>query len=250
MKALIVEDEVMASNRLARTLQENFPDVEVAGITDSVSSTVEWLETNPAPDIIFMDVELADGDCFEIFRQTSVTSKIVMTTAYDTYAIRAFEAGSVDYLLKPISLEALTRAVRRCRERQDGGDIAAVLKALGGKSESKPVYKRRWLVRLGDKIVPVDTSDVAYFYSEDKSNCLVVADGSRYVVDFTMDTLEHQLDPEQFFRISRGCIVARTAVKSVTRHLNGRLKLTVIPACDVELLVSRARVDDFLAWLE
>lgn len=251
MKALIVEDEIMASTRLARTLEENFPDVEVAGATDSVAATVEWLESHPAPDIIFMDVELSDGDCFEIFRQTEVRSKIIMTTAYDSYAIRAFEAGSVDYLLKPISLEALSRAVSRCRERRDSGDIAAVLRSLGGTVESRPPrYKRRWLVRLGDKIIPVDSGDVAYFYSEDKANCLVVADGSRYIVDYTMDSLEHRLDPDQFFRISRGCIVSRHAVKSVTRHLNGRLKLSVDPVCDTELLVSRARVDDFLAWLE
>ena len=138
MKALIVEDEIMASTRLARTLEENFPDVEVAGATDSVAATVEWLESHPAPDIIFMDVELSDGDCFEIFRQTEVRSKIIMTTAYDSYAIRAFEAGSVDYLLKPISLEALSRAVSRCRERRDSGDIAAVLRSLGGTAESRP----------------------------------------------------------------------------------------------------------------
>lgn len=250
MKALIVEDEIMASTRLARTLEENFPDVEVAGATDSVAATVEWLESHPAPDIIFMDVELSDGDCFEIFRQTEVRSKIIMTTAYDSYAIRAFEAGSVDYLLKPISLEALSRAVSRCRERRDSGDIAAAQVAGRNPREPTPRYKRRWLVRLGDKIIPVDSGDVAYFYSEDKANCLVVADGSRYIVDYTMDALEHRLDPDQFFRISRGCIVSRHAVKSVTRHLNGRLKLSVDPVCDTELLVSRARVDDFLAWLE
>ena len=234
MKALIVEDEVLAAKRLARTLSENFPDIEVLGITDSVRGTVDWLGTHDAPDVIFMDVELSDGDCFEIFRQVRIKSQIIMTTAYDAYAVKAFEAGSIDYLLKPIGLEALTRAVTRCRTRVAGSDIEAVLKALSGRSGNQaPRYKRRWIVRLGDRIIPVDIDDVAYFISEDKANSMVLSDGSRYIV-----------------RISRGCIVARHAVKSVIRHFNGRLKLSAEPACDTELLVSRARVDDFLAWLE
>ncbi len=250
MKVLIVEDEVMAGNMLARTLSENFPDVEIVALTDSVRTTVSWLRSNPSPDVIFMDVALSDGDCFEIFRQVEVKSKVVMTTAYDTYAVKAFETGSIDYLLKPVSLDALKRAVSRCRERSGGAGVEEVLKALGDISAGKQQYKRRWVVRLGDKIIPVDVGAIAYFCSEDKSNCMVLSDGSRYIIDFTMDMLEHQLNPEEFFRISRGCIVARHAVKSVVRHLNGRLKLTVEPKSGTDLLVSRARVDDFLSWLE
>lgn len=128
----------MAANMLARTLTENFPDVEVLGITDSVRSTVEWLGSHPSPDVIFMDVELSDGECFEIFRQTQVKSHIIMTTAYDTYAVKAFEAGSIDYLLKPISLKALTRAVTRCRARAADNDIEAVLKVLADKAGNRP----------------------------------------------------------------------------------------------------------------
>ena len=138
MKALIVEDEVMAANMLARTLTGNFPDIEVVGITDSVRGTVEWLGSHASPDVIFMDVELSDGECFEIFRQTQVKSQIIMTTAYDTYAVKAFETGSIDYLLKPIALEALTRAVTRCRERVADNDIEAVLKVLADKAGNRP----------------------------------------------------------------------------------------------------------------
>ena len=123
MKALIVEDEVMAANMLARTLTGNFPDIEVVGITDSVRGTVEWLGSHASPDVIFMDVELSDGECFEIFRHVQVKSQIIMTTAYDTYAVKAFETGSIDYLLKPIALEALTRVVTRCRERVADNEI-------------------------------------------------------------------------------------------------------------------------------
>ena len=196
---------------------------------------MEYVDTHPAPDIIFMDVELSDGDCFEFFRQRDLNSCIVMTTAYDAYAIKAFETGSLDYLLKPIGEEALARAVGRCRERCSGVAVKS--------------YKDHLVVRVGEKYIPVSTAVMAYFLSEDKSNWLVLGDGTRYLVDSTMDALEKDLDPAQFFRISRGCIVSRSAVKSVLRYINGRLKLSLEPESSQDLLVARARVDDFLKWL-
>lgn len=235
MKALIVEDEAIARARLAKLITANFKDIEICGETDSIRATVEYVDTHPAPDIIFMDVELSDGDCFEFFRQRDVRSCIVMTTAYDAYAIKAFETGSLDYLLKPIGEEALARAVGRCRERCTG--VAA------------RSYKDHLVVRVGEKYIPVNTSVMAYFLSEDKSNWLVLGDGTRYLVDSTMDALEKDLDPAQFFRISRGCIVSRSAVKCVLRYINGRLKLSLEPESSQDLLVARARVDDFLKWL-
>lgn len=235
MKALIVEDEAIARARLAKLITANFKDIEICGETDSIRATVEYVDTHPAPDIIFMDVELSDGDCFEFFRQRDLNSCIVMTTAYDAYAIKAFETGSLDYLLKPISEEALARAVGRCRERCTGVAVKS--------------YKDHLVVRVGEKYIPVSTAVMAYFLSEDKSNWLVLGDGTRYLVDSTMDALEKDLDPAQFFRISRGCIVSRSAVKSVLRYINGRLKLSLEPESSQDLLVARARVDDFLKWL-
>ena len=250
MRVLIIEDEAMAASMLSKMISEYFPELEIVGVTESVSASLDWLNVNPSPDIIFMDVELSDGNCFEIFRHAQIKSQIIMTTAYDMYAVQAFEAGSIDYLLKPISPKALSRAVNRCKERVEKGSLEAAIKALEHIYSDKAQYKNRWIVKVGDKIIPVDVSEIAYFISEDKCNSLIVFDSSRYIVDVTMDSLEHQLDPEQFFRISRGCIVSRAAVKSVTRHFNGRLKLSVRPEADTELLVSRARVDDFLGWLE
>lgn len=235
MKALIVEDEAIARARLAKLITANFKDIEICGETDSIRATVEYVDTHPAPDIIFMDVELSDGDCFEFFRQRDLNSCIVMTTAYDAYAIKAFETGSLDYLLKPIGEEALARAVGRCRERCTGVAVKS--------------YKDNLVVRVGEKYIPVSTAVMAYFLSEDKSNWLVLGDGTRYLVDSTMDALEKDLDPAQFFRISRGCIVSRSAVKSVLRYINGRLKLSLEPESSQDLLVARARVDDFLKWL-
>ena len=251
MKALIVEDEAMARAQLVKLLTlHHSEDVEVVGQTDSICSTMEYLDSNPEPDIIFMDVELADGECFEIFRLKKITSGVIMTTAYDSYAVKAFEAGSVDYLLKPIRLEALDRAIKRCRERVKKGslDVDKIVEAIIG-TQTKH-YRDRAVVKVGDKIVPIKYSDVAYFISEDKSNYMVMLDGAKYLVDSSLDTLERNLNPEDFFRIGRGGIITRNSIKSVARHFNGRLKLSICPRPAEEMFVSRSRVDDFLNWLE
>ena len=174
MKVLIVEDEIMAQKSLIRVLAQHFPDMSVVATTTSVKGTVDYLK-NPANsvDVIFMDVELSDGVCFEIFRQVDVKAKVIMTTAYDSYALKAFEAGSIDYLLKPVDPEALTRAVSRCRARSEQIDVDALMKALGG-SPAKKEYKERFIIKFNDRIVPLQASQIAYVYSEEKNNYLVI----------------------------------------------------------------------------
>ena len=251
MKVLIVEDEVMAQKSMIRLLAQNFPDIEVAGTTNSVISTVNWLKDpfNHA-DIIFMDVELSDGVCFEIFRQVEVTAKVIMTTAYDSYAIKAFEAGSIDYLLKPIEVSALKRAVARCRMSGGQVDTEALLKAIGGNIQPKKEYKERYIIRFNDRIVPLMTSDIAYVYSEDKTNYLVTFDDQHYIVDSSLDVISEELSPEGFFRISRSCIVSMKAISSIIKQQGGRLRIIAKPEPSFEMTVSRSRVDDFLTWLE
>ena len=252
MKALIVEDEEMARQSLARTLTTHFPDIEVVGMTASVKETLQWLR-DPAHEVslIFMDVELSDGDCFEIFRQEPVRADVVMTTAYDSYAVKAFEAGSVDYLLKPIDLKDLTRAVERCRSRQKPSiDLQALLAAVGRGSDTVPKYRERFVVFVGDSVIPVNTGDIAFLYSEDKYNHLVTFAGMDYIIDGSMEAMSEDLDPRQFFRISRSCIVSMKAIRRITRHFAGRLVLETEPRSSFEMTVSRARVDDFLAWLK
>lgn len=246
MKAFIIEDEKMAQARLERLLKENFPDMEVVGAAPSVAASVGFLSCAPAPDVIFMDVELQDGNCFEIFRQVEVKSPVIMTTAYDAYAIKAFEAGSVDYLLKPVDVEALKRAVGRCQARNGSLDVEKLLEAL------KPVkaYKEKSVVRSGDRIIPIAADRIAYFFSEDKANYLMTKTGEKYIIDSTLDTLESELNPTEFFRVSRNCIVAIGAIKSASSHASGRLLLSVEPKAPFEMTVSRSRVDDFLSWLE
>ncbi len=262
---LIIEDEQISSRLLERTLQENFEDVRIVGTASSVSQSVGWL-SDPAnhADLIFMDVELSDGKCFEIFRKVKVTAKVVMTTAYDTYAVKAFEVNSIDYLLKPVELESLGRAVQRCREYMEAvapgtaGSID-VQRLLSTLESRKSPYRERFLVHLNDRIVPVRTCDVSLFFSHNKDNYTITKDGTVYVLDSTMDTIAGEVDPESFFRISRGCILDKNSVQSVVKIMGGRLEVKVAgldpksplyKRYNPDLVVSKSRVEDFMKWLE
>lgn len=254
LRILIVEDEIPAQINLQRLLEKLFPDVLTAGLCTSVKSSVEWLRTpGNRADIIFMDVELSDGMCFDIFAQTEVRGKVVITTAYDTYAVRAFRAAAVDYLLKPIDPEALRAAVERCRaalaaERPEAAvDVDLLRRVL---TAERREYKRRFIVRTGDRIAVINTEQIAYFYAEEKYTYLVTADNRRHILDLSLDALAEQLDPERFFRIARNCTVAIDAISGISKHLSNRLKLALQPRPEFEVFVSRSRTADFLAWLE
>ena len=250
MKVLIVEDEIMAQKSLTRVLMQNFSDMDIVGYTDSINSTVSWLrEEGNSADIIFMDVELSDGICFEIFRQVEVKAKVIMTTAYDSYALKAFEAGSVDYLLKPVDATALKRAVARCKMSGGQIDVEALAKALGGSAGRKD-YKERYIIRFNDRIVPIETSNIAYVYSEEKNNYLVTFDDQRYVIDSSLDLVMEDLNPDTFFRISRSCIVSMKAIESIIKQAGSRLRIVATPEPGFEMTVRRSGVDDFLKWLE
>ncbi len=250
MKVLIVEDEIMAQRSLVRLLTQNFPDMDIVGTTSSVKSTVEWLkDAGNKADVIFMDVELADGICFEIFRQVDIKAKVIMTTAYDSYALKAFEAGSIDYLLKPVDLSALKRAVARVQTSSGGIDVEALMKMMTGAAAPKKEYKERYIIRFNDRIIPLETSEIAFIYSEEKNNYLATFGDQHYIIDSSLDVISDELNPEFFFRISRGCIVSMKAIKSITKQ-NGRLRITSTPESSFEMTVSRSRVDEFLTWLE
>ena len=264
MKALIVEDEPRAQRVLEHLLRDGFPEIEIIGLTASVKETLGWLSRNKA-DVIFMDVELQDGNCFDIFAAGPVDAQVVMTTAYDNYAVKAFEVGSVDYLLKPIDREDLARAIARVRERRDaptGIDYEKVLEAFRNlqKAEDLPSeaeaprgqFREKFLIRLNDRIVPVHVRDIAYFFSESKNSYIVTKGNVTYVLDDSLDTIEGALPPKAFFRISRGAIVSEDVIESASRLLGGRLRLTLKRGIDAEtdLTVSRSRADAFLQWLE
>ena len=250
MKVLIIEDEIMAQRSLMRLLAQHYPDMDIVGTASSVNGAVAWLkDPSNSVDVIFMDVELADGICFEIFRQVDVKAKVIMTTAYDSYALKAFEAGSIDYLLKPVDADALQRAVVRVRKSESNIDVEALMKLMEGKAAPKKEYKERYIIRINDRIVPLNTSEIAYVYSEEKNNYLVTFDEQRYIIDSSLDVINEDLNPDNFFRISRSCIVSMKAIRSIVKQ-TGRLRITATPEASFEMTVSRSRVDDFLEWLE
>ena len=247
MRVFIVEDEFAAQANLRRLLTSNFTDIEIVGVADSVYAAVLWLQHNEA-DLIFMDVELSDGVCFEIFQQIDVTAKVVITTAYDNYAIKAFRVNSIDYLLKPIDTEQLAAAVAKCRKNEEQMPTGAMFRPLYTDTKHE-TYKQRFIVRLGDQIRIIKVEDIAYFISKDKTTYLVTTQDKRYIVDFSLDVIETKLDPAQFFRTSRQCIANINAIKLVNRHFSGRLKLQLVPPTEDDVFVSRVRTSDFMHWI-
>lgn len=247
MKALIVDDEPLARRNLSKLLKDRFPEIEIAGNTGSVKDTLSWLDTHPAPDVIFLDVELSDGTCFDIFSAREITSPVIMTTAYDRYAVKAFEVNSVDYLLKPMEVEDVRRAIDRVKAR---GGVPQPLDAPKVRNDFET--REKFLVRLNDRIVPVKVQDIAYFYSEAKNSYIVTVENRKYVLDDSLDAIAERLSPVSFFRISRSCIIAESAIDSIQKLLGGRLRVSLRHGLEAgtDLTVSRARVDDFLQWLE
>ena len=247
MKALIIEDELRAREHMTNLLKTNFPSVEVVGAVGSVKDSLAWLGSHEAPDVIFMDVELSDGSSFDIFTQTDVPAPVVMTTAYDQYAVQAFEVNAVDYLLKPINLADLQRAIGRVASGEAVKPSGDAIRSL-----IEQVRKEKFLIRLNDRIVPVRTTDIAYFYSEAKNSYIVTTGGSSYVMDESLDAIAGNLDPAGFFRISRSCIISEGAIDSISRLMGGRLRISLRPGLPslTDFTVSRARVDGFMEWLE
>ena len=247
MKALIIEDELRAREHMTHLLVRNFPQVEVVGALGSVTESVQWLSTHEAPDVIFMDVELSDGSSFDIFTQIVIPCPVIMTTAYDQYAVQAFKINAVDYLLKPIGLAELQRAISRVESGQAVKPATETVRRL-----LDQVRKEKFLIRMNNRIVPVRTSDIAYFYSEAKNSFIVTTSGASYVMDESLDAIAESVDPSAFFRISRSCIISEGVIDSVSRLMGGRLQVTLRRGYPelTDFTVSRARVDDFLSWLE
>jgi two-component system, LytTR family, response regulator LytT len=252
MKILIVEDEELAVKKLQKILATVEVEAHVLGITDSIKSTVEWLQQNPAPDLILMDIELADGQSFEIFNLVDVQSPVIFTTSYDEYALRAFKVNSVDYLLKPIQKEELQAAVSKFRKLttipKASLNLDGLVKELQQKLQPRQ-FRKRFLVKHGQKLVSVETDDIAYFYSDGRINFFKTADNKKFVVDYTMDELEDMLDPERYFRISRAFYVSVNSIERIEDYFGNRLILGLKPAVDKEALVSREKVSDFKKWM-
>ncbi|HEX6334541.1 MAG TPA: LytTR family DNA-binding domain-containing protein [Flavisolibacter sp.] len=257
MNIFIVEDEDLAVKKLRKTLQSVDASASVVGEADSIKSSVSWLENNPAPDLILMDIELADGQSFEIFNHTQVKSPVIFITSYDEYALKAFKVNSVDYLLKPVQKEDLEAALVKYREMKKlytpetpapDAAIDNLVKQLQQKLQSKE-YRKRFLVKHGQKLVSIEVTDIAYFFSDGRLNFFKTFDNRKFVVDYTMDELNDMLDPDRYFRISRSFFIALDSVEQIHDYFGNRLILHLKPATDKEAIVSREKVTDFKKWL-
>ena len=253
MKVLIVEDEKMAANRLVRLLEKQIPGLEVMAQLDSVKRTVKWLNENEAPDLLFLDIQIADGLSFEIFEKTEVKSPIIFTTAYDEYAIQAFKVNSIDYLLKPIDPKALEKALIKYRERYSAPDTTPALDIHMIQQAMQMMtkqYKERFVVKIGEHIHTIPISDTAYFFSQEKATFLQTFDQSRYIIDYTLEQVEGLVDPMKFFRINRKYLISLEAVEDIVSYTNSRLRLILKHSKDMDAIVSRDKVHDFKKWLD
>ncbi|WP_026952520.1 LytR/AlgR family response regulator transcription factor [Algoriphagus mannitolivorans] len=249
MKILIIEDEKPAENRLTKLLKGHFPGDELIGNMDSVSRSIAWLSENPDPELIFCDIQLADGISFEIFDQVPVKSPVIFTTAYDQYAIKAFQVNAIDYLLKPIDPDELARAVEKFRSRQLKPQVNIELLKELLQPENK-TFKTRFLVRFGEKIQSVPTEEIGFFFSEERVTFLQTFGGKKFVLDSTLEQIESQLNPKDYFRLNRKYIANFLAIEEVLTYSNSRLKVILKGCPDADILVSREKVSELKEWLD
>ncbi|WP_420147162.1 LytR/AlgR family response regulator transcription factor [Spirosoma sp.] len=276
MTILIIEDEEPTARKLQRLLTDVAPTTRVVGMTVSVEESVDWLRINPRPDLIFMDIELADGQSFDIFNRIAVTSPVIFTTAYDEYAIKAFKVNSIDYLLKPVKEADLRQALDKLQqlknvltgsENKAGANtlevsitnllqqlqqaVPATTPAISATpaQSTLPSPRDRFLIRQGQRLFSVSTDEVAYFFSRNKLSFLKTRDDHEWLVDYTMDELSQMLDPRRFFRLNRQVLAELRAIDKVHLYFNGKLKINLRPAFEEEVVVSRERAGDLKSWL-
>lgn len=246
MKVLIIEDEAAAARRLANLIHEIDPSMEVVDQLDSIEGAVQWFEQRPMPDLIFMDIHLADGSSFEIFKFVKLEKPIIFTTAYDQYALQAFKVNAIDYLLKPLKKSELEQAIGKYRNLQK--PLEMNYQALANSLQTDK-YNTRFLIRFGQNIKVVEFRDAAYFYTEDKITFIVTKEGKRYPVEPSLEKLEEMADPRAFFRINRQFIVNIESIKEMYAYSKSRVKLLLSPPTDKETVVSTERSPAFKKWL-
>lgn len=254
MKTIIIEDEKPAARRLNRMLEEL--NVPVSTMLHSVEEAIDWFQNNEHPDLIFLDIQLSDGLSFEIFDIIEVHSAIIFTTAFDEYALQAFKLNSIDYILKPIDDEDLERAVNKYKTRfastdqskKIALDFEDIKKLLVNPLERE--YKKRFTAKVGQHLKIINAEDVECFYSENKGTYAATKDGRNYLLDTTLEQLESELKPQQFFRVSRKYFVSIDHIKDIISYTNSRLQIKLNNTTDQEIIVSREKVKDFKLWLE
>jgi DNA-binding LytR/AlgR family response regulator len=253
-KALIIEDEKLAAEHLQRLLNQIDIKIELDQVISSVDAALDWFRNNPIPDLIFLDIQLSDGLSFEIFNQINITCPIIFTTAYEEYAIKAFKVNSIDYLLKPISIDDLKYSITQFTAiYSKSGDtdnqtikykIDQVMNMLTNN------FKSRFVVNVGLHIKSIDVENINLFYSLGKSTFILDCTGKTYDINYSLEQIEKLIDPEQFFRISRKHIVNISAITDIISYSGSRLKIKIVNSNDDDILVSRSKLTEFRKWLE
>lgn len=262
MKAIIIEDEELAAEGLSISLKKVQANIEILAVLDSVKTAVHWLKNNPAPDLAFLDIQLADGLSFEIFEQTPINCPVIFTTAYDEYALRAFRVNSIDYLLKPIGTEDLKRTFDKLRllkgETSSSSlapqylsqDLIKQVMAIATQQVKAPQYKTRFMIKIGEHLQTFPVEDIDFLMGENKIVWLYHKNGRKYVIDYTLDQLEDLLEPDRFFRLNRQFIASIETIKDVIAYSNSRLKIVFkTPPNKEDIIMSREKVEAFKNWL-
>jgi len=254
MRIIIIEDEILAAERLSDLISQYDSNIEIVEPLDSVESAVEWFQNNESPDLAFFDIQLADGLSFEIFEQVKVECPIIFTTAYDEYALKAFKVNSIDYILKPIDNKELIQAFEKFERTQKQAPssppmdlIQQAMMMIQGQQKN---YKSRFIVKSGNHLSAIEVAEVAYFFSEHKMSWIKTFEGKKYMVDYKMEALQNLIDPLQFFRLNRKYISSFKAIKDVVSYSNSRLKIKLLDSADDDILISREKVQDFKKWLD
>lgn len=258
MNIVIVEDESIAARRIQKMVLKLDPATKVQAVLDSVAGTVEWLRHNPVPDLVLLDIELADGQSFEIFTRTEVKCPVIFTTAYDEYAIRAFKVNSIDYLLKPIQEKELQKSLQKFRDLKkvfadkipSSVNVEALLQEMLEQRDSQTKSLRdRILVKQGQRMFPLATAEVAYFFAKEKIIFLRTKGNQQYLIDYTLEELEKSLNPKNFFRANRQYLIGFHAVARVHQYFNSRLKVELTPKPEEDVTISREKAAEFRLWL-
>ncbi len=249
MRIILIEDEHGAAQNLRAILAELQPAATILVELDSVEESVAWIKANPAPDLGFFDIQLADGSSFDIFNQVAVDFPVIFTTAFDQYAIQAFKVNSIDYLLKPINKEALQAALKKYEKQYlQPVQLKQMLALL--QAAEPPTFRQSFLVSFRDQLIPVSIQDCAYFRVENTQLFLYTSAGKRWALDYTLDQLEEQLNPQLFFRANRQFLVAKANISAIQVYFNGRLLLTLNPPIEEKLIISKARSPLFKQWID
>ena len=252
MKAVIIEDEIVAAQSLKRLIAQVNSNIEIVAVLQSIGDSVEWFAASPLPDLVFMDIHLSDGSAFSIFEKLKIKAPIIFTTAYDEYALKAFEVNSIDYLLKPINIKDLERAIEKftCLGASKISNEDEIASMLSMYKRENTVYKSNFLIPHKDKFIPLSVNDIAFIFSENKIAKIITFDNRTFYEQNSLDELQRQLDPSKFFRANRQFIISNRSVKDISIWFDSKLSINLSVEVPEKIIVSRARAAEFKEWYQ